>query len=95
MSQSTIFQFYLDRSSWVEPVLKQLGLMCLAQGHNAVNEVRLESATPQSRVKHCTTEPLPLYLSLLPWSLSGASSVCFVGRFLPSSALTLSATVFC
>ena len=34
------------------------GLVCLAQGHNAVTSVRLEPATPQSRVKHSTTEPL-------------------------------------
>ena len=32
--------------------------MCLAQGHNAVARVRLEPATPRSRVKHSTTEPL-------------------------------------
>ena len=30
----------------------KLGLMCLAQGHNAVTPVRLEPAVPQSRVKH-------------------------------------------
>ena len=29
----------------------------LAQGHNTVPPVRLEPATPQSRVKHPTTEP--------------------------------------
>ena len=34
------------------------GLMCLAQGHNAVVLVRLEPATPRSQVKHSTTEPL-------------------------------------
>ena len=33
--------------------------MCLAQGHNAVPQVRLEPAAPRSRVKHSTTE-LPL-----------------------------------
>ena len=33
-------------------------LTCLAQGHNAVKPVRLEPATPQSRVKHSSTEPL-------------------------------------
>ena len=33
-------------------------LMCLAQGSNAVMPVRLKPATPQSRVKHSTTEPL-------------------------------------
>ena len=32
------------------------GLMCLAQGHNPVMTVRLELATPRSRVKHSTTE---------------------------------------
>ena len=32
--------------------------MCLAQGHNAVMLLKLESAAPQSRVKHSTTEPL-------------------------------------
>ena len=32
--------------------------MCLAQGHNAVLPVRLEPATPQSRDKHSTIEPL-------------------------------------
>ena len=34
------------------------GLMCLAQGHNAVTPVRLEPATPRSRDMHSTTEPL-------------------------------------
>ena len=36
----------------------KLGLMCLAQGHNAVTPVRLDPVAPQSRVKHSTTEPL-------------------------------------
>ena len=36
----------------------KLGLMCLAQGHNAVTPLRLEPAAPRSRVKHSTTEPL-------------------------------------
>ena len=31
------------------------GLISLAQGHNAVTPVRLEPATPWSRVKHSTT----------------------------------------
>ena len=31
--------------------------MCHAQGHSAVMPVRLEPATPRSRVKHSTTEP--------------------------------------
>ena len=30
--------------------------MCLAQGHNAVTQVRFEPATPLSRDKHSTTE---------------------------------------
>ena len=30
----------------------------LAQGHNAVTQVRLEPAALRSRVKHTTTEPL-------------------------------------
>ena len=34
------------------------GLMCLAQGHNAVMPMRLEPAALQARVKHSTTEPL-------------------------------------
>ena len=34
------------------------GLMRLAQGHDTVTPVRLEPATPQSQVKHSTTEPL-------------------------------------
>ena len=33
-------------------------ITCLAKGHNAVPLVRFEYATPQSRVKHSTTEPL-------------------------------------
>ena len=36
----------------------KLGLMCLAQGHNAVMPVSLKPAAPRSRVKHSTTEPL-------------------------------------
>ena len=34
------------------------GFMCLAQEHNAVTTVKLELATPQSRLKQSTTEPL-------------------------------------
>ena len=41
------------------------GLMSLAQGHNKVTPVMLELATPQSRVKHSTTEPLlALFISM-------------------------------
>ena len=36
----------------------KLGLMCLAQGHNSVTPVRLEPASPRSRVKHSTNESL-------------------------------------
>ena len=36
----------------------KVGLMCLAQGHNAVTPVILEPAAPRSRVKHSITEPL-------------------------------------
>ena len=32
--------------------------MCFAQGHNGVSLVRLEPTTPQSQVKHSTTESL-------------------------------------
>ena len=31
-------------------------IKCLAQGHNTVPPVRLKPTTPQSRVKHSTTE---------------------------------------
>ena len=44
------FQLCRDGSSWVEP------LMCLAQGHSPVTLLRLEPATPRSRVKHSTTD---------------------------------------
>ena len=42
----------------------KLGLMCLAQGHNAVTPVRLEPTAPRSQVKHSTTEPLRSHLTL-------------------------------
>ena len=32
--------------------------MCLAQEHNTMTTVELELATPQSRLKQSTTEPL-------------------------------------
>ena len=56
---STIFQLYRDGSSWVP----KLGLMCHAQGHNAVTPVRLEPAASQSQVKLSTTEPLRYHIS--------------------------------
>ena len=36
----------------------KLGLMFLAQGHNPVRPVRLETLAFRSRVKHSTTKPL-------------------------------------
>ena len=33
-------------------------IKCCAHGHNTLPLVRLEPATPQSRVKHSTAEPL-------------------------------------
>ena len=42
----------------VEQVLS-LELMCLAQGHNAVVQVRFEPIALWSLVNHSTTEPLP------------------------------------
>ena len=46
--------------------LAKLGLMCLAQGHNAVMPMRLEPEAPRSPVKHSTTEPLrSLYVCLV------------------------------
>ena len=41
----------------------KLGLMCLAQGHNALMPVRLEPAAPGSRVKQSTIEPLRSHFS--------------------------------
>ena len=35
--------------------------MCLAQGHMAVMQARLEPAAPQSRVKHSSTD-LPIII---------------------------------
>ena len=44
--------------------------MCLAQGHNKVMPLKLEPATPQSRVKHSTTGlPFPKSELLLNKSL--------------------------
>ena len=39
----------------------KLGLMCHAQGHNAVTPLRLEPAAPCSRVKHPTRENIFSY----------------------------------
>ena len=45
-------QVFLGRTS-----TKQ-GLMSIAQGHYTLTSMRLESATPRSRVTNSTTEPL-------------------------------------
>ena len=47
-------------SGWVFPdwTSTMKGFTCLAQKYNAVMTVKLELATPQSRVKQSTTEPL-------------------------------------
>ena len=50
-------QVFLGRTS------TKHGLMCLAQGHNAVMPVRLKQGNTGPRVKHSTNEPLrSLYL---------------------------------
>ena len=49
-----------------------LGLMCLAQGHNAVTLLRLKPVAPQSRVKHSTTELLRTLMVVV-------SGICFDG----------------
>ena len=67
--------------------------MCLAQGHNTVEPVRLEPAAPWSRVKHSTTEPLCClilcviehnlypYCSLLHLSKHyDMTDICYLGR---------------
>ena len=50
------------------------GLMCLAQGHNAVTPVKLEPAAPLSRVKHSTTEPLCSQIDI--YSVAGIRYIC-------------------
>ena len=50
------FSFMLGRVFLGWTSTKQ-GLMCLAQGHNTMMSVRLQPITPQSWVKHSTTEP--------------------------------------
>ena len=56
MSQKQSFSYkgwiFLGRTS------TKLGLMCLAQGYNAVTPMRLEPVAPRSQVKHSSTEPL-------------------------------------
>ena len=61
---STIFQFNKDGSSWVEPVLSQDECVLL-KDHKAVTPVWLKPATPQSRGKHSTTEPLRSHRTVL------------------------------
>ena len=62
------------------------GLICLAQGHNAVTPVRLEPATLQSQDKHSTTEPLaPLTCITDQSNLNGDLFLCttLLPTFLP------------
>ena len=47
----------------------KLGLMCLAQGHNAMMPMRLEPVAFWSWVKHATTEPLGFLNSTWIWSI--------------------------
>ena len=48
----------------------KLGLLCLAQEHNAVTLVRLEPGAPRPQVKHSTTESLrSLHVHLYLWRL--------------------------
>ena len=47
----TVLKFYN-----LKPSTKQR-IKCLAKGHNAVPQVRLELLTPRSQVNHSTTEP--------------------------------------
>ena len=56
----------------------KLGLMCLAQGHNAVTPVRLEPVATRSRVKHWATAlPYPwiweIYLATVDVKISNVS----------------------
>ena len=56
----------------------KLGLMCLAQGHNAVTPVRLEPAALRSRVKHSTTEPLCSPRWIMLTKLTGCRTSTFL-----------------
>ena len=67
---STIFQ--LCRRVFLGLTSTKLGLMCLAQGQNAVTPVRLEPVAPRSRVKHSSTKPLR---SLTNGSLTKVESI--------------------
>ena len=50
------FSVMSGRSSWVEPILSRGYGVLHAHGHKAVPPVRPKPTTPQSRVKHSTTE---------------------------------------
>ena len=52
-------------------------IKCLAQGHITVPPVRLEPATPRSRVKHSTTEPPRSLFSLFDHSCITAAGQGF------------------
>ena len=55
--------------------------MCLAQLQNAVTLESLKPATPQSRVKHSTTEPLrPLSLAMNVKSFITFNLQCYNSR---------------
>ena len=60
ISVISLRQLTLFMPSWVSPV-RGWALKCLAQGHShektQEDPVRLESRTPELRVKHSTTEP--------------------------------------
>ena len=65
-----------------------LGLMCLAQGHDAMTPMRLEPAAPLSLVKHSTTEPLH-YLVIVYRERSGSVVECLTrDRRAAGSSLT-------
>ena len=57
----------------------KLGVMCLAQGHNAVTLVKLEPVTPPSWVKLSTTEPLLSRYSAVTMRRTGPAK-CPTGR---------------
>ena len=67
------------------------GLMCLAQGHNTVPWVRLEPATPYSRVKHSATEPLR-YLPE-PWAQASQSEVLWCSDVRSSQSVIRYSTI--
>ena len=57
----------MSGQSFLGLISTKLGLMCLAQGHNALTPVRLEAAALLSGVKHSTTEPLHSHAKYGKW----------------------------